>query len=438
MNSSVVDTSGTHIVSNITIAGGTTAGDRAVTVTNSGPGGGTGSLPGGFIVANPVPTLTAVSPAVGGKGQVLNVALVGSNFINGTTSVSFGPGVTVNSVVVNSQTSLTANVTIAADAVIAARSVVVTNAAPGGGSATLSFVFNVQNAAPTLTSVSPSSATRSQTLNVTIAGTGFYSGVTMMSLGSGITINSTTVNSLTQMTLGISVAADAAMGPRDVVVTNPAPGGGSATLAGSFTVANPAPAITSVTPVSAGRGSLLPITVAGTQFIDGVTSVSFGTDISITSFIVKSSAEIQVNIAINPAATIGPRTVTITNAAPGGGSASLTNGFTVTSDPATSVEGNLGIIPDKYVLQEAYPNPFNPSTRIRYGVPENSKIKLDVHNMLGNVVAELVIGERSKGMYELQWHADNLPSGVYLIRLNAESTESAKRFIASRKVVLLK
>jgi hypothetical protein len=193
-----------------------------------------------------------------------------------------------------------------------------------------------------------------------------------------------------------------------------------------------------VAPVSAGRGSLLKVTVVGTQFIDGVTSLSFGADISVTNFAVKSSTEIDVNIAINPAATAGTRTVTVTNAAPGGGSASLTNGFTITSASPTSIEGELGIIPDQYALQEAYPNPFNPSTRIRYGVPENSRIKLIVHNMLGNVVAELVSGERSKGMYELQWHADNLPSGVYLIRMNAESLESTKRFIASRKVVLVK
>ena len=58
--------------------------------------------------------------------------------------------------------------------------------------------------------------------------------------------------------------------------------------------------------------------------------------------------------------------------------------------------------------------------------------------MLGNVVAQLIHGERSKGLYELLWHAENLPSGVYLIRLQAESVESTKRFLASRKVVLVK
>jgi hypothetical protein len=58
--------------------------------------------------------------------------------------------------------------------------------------------------------------------------------------------------------------------------------------------------------------------------------------------------------------------------------------------------------------------------------------------MLGNIVAELVNADRTKGTYELQWHADYLPSGVYLIRMTAESSESAKRYLSSRKVILMK
>jgi hypothetical protein len=95
-------------------------------------------------------------------------------------------------------------------------------------------------------------------------------------------------------------------------------------------------------------------------------------------------------------------------------------------------------MPEEYVLHEAYPNPFNPSTKIRYGLPERSRVKLEVYNMLGNIVAVLVDGERSKGYYEVEWVAGNLPSGVYLIRLHSESLESSKRLLASRKVVLVK
>jgi len=145
-----------------------------------------------------------------------------------------------------------------------------------------------------------------------------------------------------------------------------------------------------------------------------------------------------VNISIALSAATGARNVSVTNATPGGGTATLTGGFTVDTSPATSVENTLSAIPEEYVLQEAYPNPFNPSTRIRYGLPEQSRVKLEVYNMLGNVVAELVSGERSKGLYEVEWRAENQPSGVYLVRVFSESVETSKRFIASRKVVLVK
>jgi len=221
-------------------------------------------------------------------------------------------------------------------------------------------------------------------------------------------------------------------------VTHATPGGGTATLSNVLSVMNPAPSVSSVAPFSAGRGSALDVTVNGSQFISGVTSVSFGADIDVSNVLVKSPSELQASLTIDASAAVGPRLVSITNAAPGGGAASLPNAFNVTTHSTSEFQQDPGALPQEYILQEAYPNPFNPSTRIRYGLPEDSRIRLDVHNMLGNVVAELAVGERAKGMYELQWHADNLPSGVYLVRMNAESLESTKRFIASRKVVLVK
>ncbi len=532
VNSTSINPAGTQITANITISSATTAGTRTVTVTNSPPGGGSAVLTDAFTVQNLAPTLTSINPAAGARGQTMNVALTGTNFGTGITSASFGVGVTVNSLTVNTPTSATANITIAPSAVVAARSVTVTNAPPGGGSATLSFVFNVGNPAPTLTSISPTSGARGQTslsvtlngtnfldgvstvsfgseitvnsiavtnasqitanvtipisaslgskdvsvtnaapgggtavlssafavnnpaptltsiaptsgnmgqpLSVILNGTNFLSGVTTVSFGPDITVNSVTFNTINQITANITVGAGAASGGRNVTVTNAGPGGGSAALSGGFTVTYPAPTIASIAPTSAGRGSLINVTVIGTQFINGVTSVSFGADISLTSTTIKSATEILVNISIASGATTGQRTVTVTNAGPGGGPASLTNAFTITSGLATEVIGDLGVVPDQYVLQEAYPNPFNPSTRIRFGLPEDSRVRLDVHNMLGNIVAELVRGERSKGLYELQWHPDNLPSGIYLIRIYAESTESTRKYIASRKVVLVK
>jgi flagellar hook assembly protein FlgD len=273
---------------------------------------------------------------------------------------------------------------------------------------------------------------------VTVTGTNFIPGVTTPAYGSGITVNSVSSFTSTQVTASVTIDIGATAGPRDITVTNAAPGGGTATLSGAFMVNNPSPTLSSVSPSQAGRGSSINVVMTGTNFLEGVSSVSFGPDVTVNSTTINSATQITVNISIALSAATGARNVSVTNATPGGGTATLTGGFTVDTSPATSVENTLSAIPDEYVLQEAYPNPFNPSTRIRYGLPEQSRVKLEVYNMLGNVVAELVSGERSKGLYEVEWRAENLPSGVYLVRVFSESVESSKRFIASRKVVLVK
>jgi hypothetical protein len=438
VGSVTIDSAGTHLTAAITIASGATAGLRSVTVTNTAPGGGSSTLANVFTVANLAPTLTSLSTYAAGRGQTLNVTMTGTNFATGVTSASFGVGVTVNSVTVSSPTSAVANITVATSAVIGARSVSVTNAPPGGGTATLAFVLNVENPKPSLSAIAPASGARGQTLDVVLTGTGFVSGISALTLGPDITVNSFKVASFTQINANISIAFACVAKGCDVAVANDAPGGGSYCLTGGFTVTNPLPAIMSVSPSSANRGSIINITVTGSQFITGVTTLNFGVDIVVNSILVKSPTEILANVTLSTLAASGARTVTVTNASPGGGSANLPAGFTVGTGTATSVEGNMGMVPDEFALQEAYPNPFNPSTRIRYGVPEDSRVRIIIHNMLGNVVAELVNGERTKGTYELQWHADYLPSGVYLVRMVAESAESSKRYISSRKVVLVK
>jgi hypothetical protein len=436
--SSATVTSPTQVTANLAVAAGAVLGARNVVVTNAPPGGGSATLVNGYLVGNPVPTIASISPATGSRGQSLTVNVSGTGFFAGATSLSFGAGVDVTSLAVVSPTQLTAAITITTGAPTGARNVEVTNPAPGGGTASLAGGLTITNPAPTISGITPSNALRGAALSVTVTGTQFLAGVTSLSLGSDITVSGLVVRSLTELQANIAVGSGAPASVKDVTVTNASPGGGSASLSGGFTIANPAPTITSASPASAGRGSIVNVTILGTQFLSGVTTVSFGSDIAITNTTVKSATELMVGISIPLNAAIGTRVVSVTNASPGGGTVTLPTGFSVTTSPPTGIEGDLGLVPDQYVLQEAYPNPFNPSTRIRYGIPEDSRVELVIHNMLGNVVGELINGERSKGLYELLWHAGHLPSGVYLIRLQAQSLESPKRFLASRKVVLVK
>ncbi len=87
------------------------------------------------------------------------------------------------------------------------------------------------------------------------------------------------------------------------------------------------------------------------------------------------------------------------------------------NDPApTPIEG-VGDLPGGYLLSAPYPNPFNPSTTIRFGLPESALVRLVVYDVLGRQVLVLVDGTRAAGTHEVVFEAGNLPSGTYLVQL---------------------
>ena len=129
-------------------------------------------------------------------------------------------------------THLTVNVSVSTSATVGARTVSVRNT--DGGTASLAGAFTV-NARPTLTSLSPNARHRGQSNQTIIfTGTGFVTGATVSFSGSGITVGSVTRNSSTQLTVVVSVSAGAALGLRNVTVTNP--DAGWFTLNNGFTV----------------------------------------------------------------------------------------------------------------------------------------------------------------------------------------------------------
>jgi hypothetical protein len=102
------------------------------------------------------------------------------------------------------------------------------------------------NPVPTLASVAPSVAMRSQTLNVRVEGSNFLSGVTTMDLGVDIHVNSITVENSAVLVANITVDPTAELGARNACVANALPGGGVAVLSAGFVVGNTPPAITSI------------------------------------------------------------------------------------------------------------------------------------------------------------------------------------------------
>ncbi len=95
-------------------------------------------------------------------------------------------------------------------------------------------------------------------------------------------------------------------------------------------------------------------------------------------------------------------------------------------------------IPIDYELLQNYPNPFNPVTSIKYQLPEESIVKLTIFNTLGETVVSLVDEFQEAGYYEKQWNAANYSSGIYLLKMEANSTQSKKSYLQTKKLVLVK
>lgn len=98
------------------------------------------------------------------------------------------------------------------------------------------------------------------------------------------------------------------------------------------------------------------------------------------------------------------------------------------------------VVPDQHELSQNYPNPFNPSTTIRFSLPEASQIKLNLYNMLGELVRTIAEGTYDKGYHKITFNASSLPSGTYVYRLESSdpSTGSGQRFVQVKKMILLK
>ena len=91
------------------------------------------------------------------------------------------------------------------------------------------------------------------------------------------------------------------------------------------------------------------------------------------------------------------------------------------------VEGNLS-----YKLSQNHPNPFNPSTKINFSIPEAAKVSITIFNALGQEVAELANREFAKGNHSVDFNATNLTSGIYFYRMNSAN------FSKTMKMMLIK
>lgn len=98
--------------------------------------------------------------------------------------------------------------------------------------------------------------------------------------------------------------------------------------------------------------------------------------------------------------------------------------------------------PNNFSLEQNYPNPFNPSTKISYSIPFVSKVKINIYNLLGEHVSELINQIQNEGNYEISFSANSLPveltSGIYFYTISASSIDGKHNYNNSKKMLLLK
>ncbi len=98
--------------------------------------------------------------------------------------------------------------------------------------------------------------------------------------------------------------------------------------------------------------------------------------------------------------------------------------FSLTIDP-----GDHTGLPDKFALHDNYPNPFNPETTIPYEVPIESRVRIEVYNILGQRVARLLNERKQAGRHTLNYDFSGLSSGVYIYRMQAGDKQFTKKML---------
>ena len=338
-------TGATTAQANITVSPTTTLGYRNVAVA-TGPQ--VVVIPNGYqVYQGPAEIVGPLNPAVGGQGKLVTVNITGSqtHFAQNVTNASFGGGIQVTSLTVNSLTSATVGISIPNSTPLGAYNVVLTT---GGEVATILGGFTVSNGSAQLSAVNPPTGTQGSTINVALTGAfthfntaaGCAPSCSVASFGSGITVNSFVASDATDGVANITISPTATITSYTPTVTT---GAEVATKVGGFSVLAGVPALVSSLPGTAQAGTTANVVITGfmTNFQQSFTTVSFGAGVTVNFITVTSQTQLSANITVASNATVGARTVQVTTL---GQSVQLSSGFTVTAGTPiiTQINPNFG------------------------------------------------------------------------------------------------
>ena len=267
----------------------------------------------GLSAAPAAPTVSSVSPSSGPAAGGTSITVSGTGFVSGATVTVGGSACTSVTFISSSSLSCT---TPAGSA--GAANVVVTNPDSQTGTGVGAFTFV---AAPTVSSVSPSSGPAVGGTSITVSGTGFVSGATVTVGGSAC--SSVAFSSATSLTCTTPAGS---AGAANVVVTNPDSQTGTGVGAFTFVAA---PTVSSVSPSSGITTGGVSVTLTGSGFLSGATVTIGG--VSCVSVVVVSLTSITCTTG---ASSTGSANVVVTNT--DGQSGTLSGGFTVTATTTTT------------------------------------------------------------------------------------------------------
>ena len=250
------------------------------------------------------PMITSITPDSGDIAETPKVTIQGANFKNGSTTVTVGGNVVT--ILSCTDTTLVFRVPKATSA--GAQAVVVTRTdQKTSATTTYSYTATIPNPiTPTITSITPDSGDVAETPKVTILGTNFKSGSTTVTVGG----TEVTILSCTETTLVFRVPKATSAGAQTVAVTR-TDQKTSATTTYSYTVTTPnpiTPSITSITPDSGDIAETPKVTIVGTNFENGSTTVTVGG----TEVTILSCTETTLVFRVPKATSAGARAVVVT------------------------------------------------------------------------------------------------------------------------------
>jgi len=108
-----------------------------------------------------------------------------------------------------------------------------------------------------------------------------------------------------------------------------------------------------------------------------------------------------------------------------------------TPDLTSTGNGTNSEVPSRYSLEQNFPNPFNPSTNVKFSIPANGIVKLTVFDITGREVKVLANEKMNTGSYEINFNGTGISSGVYFYRLDVTGKDGLS-FSDTKKMILVK